>query len=234
MTKCTPLPALVHRIRSDQSGASLIEFALGLPLLLTAGLYATELAHLAITHQRISQLALELADNASRVGLYTNQSTVQIREADVNDVLAQTRYRGASLNLTENGRVTLSSLENIGGTQVIHWQRCIGKKNGAGFDSTYGTTTTTAGTTTSSSNAGTPAPNGMGPSGSQVNAPNNSGVMFVEINYEYKPLLVSGWFVKTQQIHYIASYIVRDNRDFSMIFNPSPAATRATCNLYTD
>jgi len=221
------------RLRRDQSGASLIEFALGLPVILTAGLWGVELTNLAITHQRVSQLALELADNASRVGLFSGQATVQLREVDINDVLAATRLHGANINLGSRGRVILSSLENIGGTQRIHWQRCFGQRAGAGYDSSYGTTTTTAGTDTTAANAGTLAASGMGDAGAQVNAPLNAGVMFVEVNYLYQPLIGNGWFTSTQRLHYIASFIVRDNRDFTQLYNPSPAVTRSTCNLYT-
>ena len=40
-------------------------------------------------------------------------------------------------------------------------------------------------------------------------------------------------FVKPQIIHHTASLVVRDNRDLTQIYNPSPAAARSTCDLYT-
>lgn len=221
-----PLAALTGEV----SGNSLIEFALGLPLLLTAGLWGVELTNQAITNQKISQLAIELADNASRVGLFSGQASVQLRESDLNDVLQSTRGRGSGLKLTENGRVILSSLERINNTQRIHWQRCIGRKSGVGYDSSYGTTDSSDGTSTAAADAGTLAPDGMG-TVPKVNAPNNSGVMFVEINYLYTPLVGNGWFASPQRITYVSSFIVRDNRDFSRIYNPENAA-RSTCNLY--
>jgi hypothetical protein len=229
---------LIRRLLRDRSGNSLLEFALGLPLVLLAGLWGIELTHFAITNQRVSQLALELADNASRVGLFSGQTTIQLREADINDVLQQTRLHGDRIDLTTNGRIILSSLENVkqsydtAATQRIHWQRCIGAKTGADYGSSYGTTTTTAGTTNTQANAGTAASTGMGDAGAKVMAPSGSGVMFVEINYLYKPLIGKGWFTNDQRLHYIASFIVRDNRDFAQIYNPSPAATKATCDLY--
>jgi Flp pilus assembly protein TadG len=226
------LPAFARRFAADKSGTSLLEFALGMPIFLTATLWGVELTNLAITNQRLSQLALELADNASRVGLYSGQASVQLREVDLNDVLQSTRFRGQKVDLTTRGRVILSSLEKINGTQRIHWQRCIGTKKGAGYDSSYGTTSATAGTTNNASDAGTLKPAGMGDAGAEVNAPNNSGVMFVEINYLYTPLVGKGWFAQEQRMHYVASFIVRDNRDFAQIYNPSPAATRSTCDLY--
>ncbi|NWO96523.1 hypothetical protein, partial [Escherichia coli] len=82
-----------------------------------------------------------LADNASRVGLFSGQTTIQLREADINDVLQQTRLHGSAIDLTTKGRVTLSSLENVkqsydtAATQRIHWQRCIGTLSGTSYDS---------------------------------------------------------------------------------------------------
>lgn len=221
------------RLLHDRRGAAFIEFALGLPVLLMAGLYGLELTRYSLVNQKLSQIALNLADNASRVGLMSGQGTVQLREADLNDVLQAARFQGNSIGLTTNGRITLSSLENSGGTQKIHWQRCLGLQRGAGWDSSYGTTDPSDGTTTNAADAGTPAPSGMGDSGAMVNAPTNSGVMFVEINYQYTPLVGNGWIANTRKLHFIASFVVRDNRDFAQIYNPSPAATRSTCDRYT-
>lgn len=242
----TPLPFL-RRLKADRSGAALLEFALGLPLLLIAGLWAAELTNYAITNQRLSQIALALADNASRVGLFNGTGTTLLREVDMNDVLLAAKQQGAPFNLTMNGRITLSSLENSGGVQRIHWQRCIGAMRGATYDSHYGKTVQADGTTydpsagvntassgdNSAQHPGTLAPNGMGETGAQVNAPADSGVMFVEINYLYTPLVGNGWFTGTKTLRYVASFVVRDNRDYGQIYNPSPTSNRATCDLYS-
>ncbi|HEX4693505.1 hypothetical protein [Sphingomonas sp.] len=222
------------RLAQDTSGLALLEFAFAMPIVLMIGMYGIETANQALINLKISQIALNLADNASRVGLLNNSNIEQLREVDMNDVLQAARNQGAGIGLTTNGRITVSSLEkDSSGTQRIHWQRCIGQKSGTGYDSTY-TTTVTAGTDATSGNAGTPAPTGMADSenpGSSVSAPTNGGVMFVEINYLYKPV-VGNWLFGTMRIHYVASFIVRDNRDFAQIYNPSPTAARATCNLY--
>jgi hypothetical protein len=165
-------------------------------------------------------------------------AATQLRETDINEVFAGVRLQGNGVQLTTHGRVTLSSLENIRQTydntavQRIHWQRCIGLKSGAGYDSNYGTTTTTAGTDATLANAGVTASTGMGDNGYKVNAPASSGVMFVEVNYQYQPMFTT-MFVTNRLIHYTASFVVRDRRDYSQLYNPSPAATRMTCNLYT-
>lgn len=232
-----PAPTRLARARGrlarDKSGVAMLEFAFSMPIVLMIGLYGIETANQALINLRVSQIALNLADNASRVGLIGNSNIEQLREVDMNDVLDAARKQGAGIGLTTNGRITVSSLEkDSSGTQRIHWQRCIGQKAGTNYDSSYGTTTATAGTDASAGNAGTAAPSGMGDAGAQVSAPSsNSGVMFVEINYDYKPV-VGQWLFGAARIHYIASFIVRDNRDFTQIYNPSPAATRSTCNLY--
>jgi len=220
----------LRALRKDHSGVSVVEFALGFPILFTIALTSVDLTNLAIVHLKVSQVALNLADNLSRMGV-PNGSKLQLREIDVNDAFEAVRDQGASIKLVNNGRVILSSLENQSGTQMIHWQRCIGLKSGTGYDSSYGTATpfTTAGTT-ATGNAGTAAPSGMGDAGAQVNAPSGSGVMFVEVNYLYTPYFP--WLYSSSRVHYVASFIVRDMRDFTQIYNPSPAATRATCDVY--
>ncbi len=53
----------------------------------------------------------------------------------------------------------------------------------------------------------------MGPTGAKVSAPPNSGVMFVEINYEYKPVVSARWLPNgSTRLTYTAAYIVRDRR----------------------
>jgi len=225
----TRLAKLLRRLRGDTSGLALIEFALSFPLVAGVGLYSIELTNFALVTLKVNQITLNLADNAARVGTDAALATQQLREIDMNDVLQAARYQGRQLNLTTNGRIIVSSLENISGTQYIHWQRCIGLQH---YDSSYGTTDDLDGTTTNAADAGTLAPTGMGEAGSKVNAPQGYGVMFVEVSYDYQPL-ISAYFIGTRRIHFVASYIVRDNRDFTQIFNPAPAATRSLCSRYT-
>lgn len=226
---------LAAALRRDASGLALLEFAMAFPILLALGMYGIDTANLALTNLKLNQIALNLADNASRVGVNSTLSSQQMREVDVNDILQGAKAQGASINLTTNGRITLSSLErDKTDVQRIHWQRCIGLKSTATYTSHYGTTTTTDGTT-ATGNAGTLAASGMGDAGSMVNAPldttQTTGVMFVEINYRYTPMF--SWLSAPSDLRYVASFIVRDPRDFTQIYNPSPAATRSTCNLYT-
>ncbi|MBW6529606.1 pilus assembly protein [Sphingomonas sp. RRHST34] len=227
------LAPLAARLRRDRSGVSMIEFALTLPVVLTLGCYGIETSNLALTSLQVSQLALNLADNASRVGSMQSDNSTQLREVDINDVLTAARLQGAKLGLTTRGRIIVSSLEESGGKQYIHWQRCLGTQSGADYDSHYGTTPVTAGTQTGSGYAGTVV-TGMGKPGAQVTAPTGTGVMFVEVNYLYNPIISSRWLsAGVQQMRYTASFIVRDRRTFDMVYNPAPTAQRYTCDRYT-
>lgn len=232
-----PNPA-VGKIVLDRRGLALIEFALSFPLVMVIGGFGIELSNVALTNMKISQYALNLADAASRVGVDVGGGVTQLREADINDVLQGARIQGLPIALGTNGRVVLSSLENTKQSydtvykQRIHWQRCFGMQSGSDYNSHYGTTPVTAGSTASASNAGSDASTGMGEASNKVNAPKDSGVMFVEINYLYSPIF-GNLFISPRIIRYSASMLVRDNRDYTQIQNPSPAATAALCNTYT-
>jgi len=225
------------RLWREQRAVSVMEFALGAPLLMTLGGYGLEVSNLAITNMRVSQYALQIADNASRIGVNSGLATFQVREGDINDVLQGLRLFSAGSKLTTYGRVTVSSLENVqqkyddDNVQRIHWQRCIGMKSGAGFDSSYGTTSVSAGTDGTSGTEGTDTPNGMGDPGKQINAPDGTGVIFVEVNYQYQPLFGT-LFVNPTKLHYVAAMMVRDKRDFSQIYNPAPTAVASTCDKH--
>lgn len=233
-----PVPALLRRLAPASSGVAMLEFALALPVVLVLGCYGVETANLAIANLRVSQLASNLADNGSRLGLMSSSSSVvQLREIDINNALQATRLQGDAIDIGTNGRVILSSLEYVqqsydtAPVMRIHWQRCFGMKSGTGYDSSYGTTGVSAGTDATKANAGTTVA-GMGDPGAVVTAPSGSALIFVEVNYSYQPLFGST-FMSPSRLHYVASFIVRDRRDFAQLYNPSPAATRSTCDKYT-
>ena len=215
MVKFNKPKAFYNRLKRDTSGLALVEFAYSLPLLLGLGGYGIELANLANTNVKISLAATALADNMSRIGLESVLSTVQIRESDVNDSLIGYIKQTEGLDATVNGRVILSSLErNPDGGNWIHWQRCVGMKN---VDSSYGVEGDGA-TGTSLT--------GMGPAGARVSAPDAStAVMVVEVIYDYKSLFGNVYFPQ-RTIKYLATFVVRDDRDLRQIYNPAPTATQ--------
>lgn len=217
------LTRVLRQLSRASSGVAMTEFALSLPLLLTAGLWGTEEANLAITHLKINQLAVHLADNAARIGDTSTLENRKIYESDLNDVLYGADVQaGPSIDIYHHGRVIISSLEldEASGKQYIHWQRCMGTKPHA---STYGNEGDGMGAAIS----------GMGPAGAQVQALPGGAVIFVEINYDYQPL-VNLNFVRNTQIRAIASFMVRDRRDLSQIYQRNTASPDvvADCDLF--
>lgn len=212
------LASLLGRIRRSRSGVAALEFALVLPFLMTAGLVGTELTWYVLCNMQVNQVAIQLADNASRIGDTSTIENRKIYEADINDVFFGANLNGGKmLDLYNNGRVIISSLQvNSGGKNYIAWQRCKGLKNVASSYGVQGDIKTT----------------GMGPTGQEVVAPTGEAVIFVEINYDYVPL-VSKAFVSSRNIKAVSSFIVRDKRDLTQIYQLSPASTVSACNLFT-
>ncbi len=223
-------PTLVARfgrrlagLRRDTSALAYVEFAYMLPILMSLGLGGIELANLAIAHMRISQVALSLADNASRAKQKVTSGLPRLRETDINQALTAAQLQASDLKLKENGRLILSSLEkNADGGQWIHWQRCSGSK---AYPSSYGIQGDGA--------TGT-AMKGMGPTGRQVAADTSFAIMFVEVAYDYQPIIF-GSLIGNRQIVKTAAMYVRDDRDltgdptrggkYGNVYNPTPAVS---------
>jgi hypothetical protein len=205
--------ALMRALARSRSGVAATEFALSLPLLLTAGLYGIESANQAVMQMRVSQIAVLIADNASRVGENSLLGETKIYEADINDVFMGAEVQsGSRFDLYENGRVTLSSLEVVPGTedqQYIHWQRCKGKKI---EPSSYGEAGDGLGSQIE----------GMGPAGEEIQAIDDEAVMFVEVVMDYRPL-VGEIFAGLTQLRATAAFNVRENRDLTQVYQRDPA-----------
>lgn len=177
-----------------------MEFALSLPLLLVLSLVGAELTNYIITRMRISQISLHLADNAARIGSGSQLQAKTINEADINDLLTGAGLQADELDLYGRGRVIVSSLEpdpDNSGKFRIRWQRCRGAKTSQA--SSYG-------------NAGRANLDGMGKTGRLATAPANGVTMYVEVYYEYQPL-VSTSMVPNSGFREEASMMVRDRRD---------------------
>lgn len=217
----TALRSLLARLRHDRSGVALIEFAYTAPLLLLIGMTGGELANLVLTHLRISQAALALADNASRIGTASELAVKQVSEAEINEVIAAIDMQARQLGLMQHGRVILSSLQvNADGGQWIAWQRCKGLKR---VSSTFGFA--------GDGRTGTGFP-GMGPASNRIRAVPDSAVMFVEVSYNYQPIFAPG-SLAPQTIHYTGAYTVRDKRDLTTLYNPAPSAGVLDCSQYS-
>lgn len=207
----------LRRLARDESAVALIEFAYVLPILTTLGLGGVEVANYSIINMRVNQMAVSLADNASRAKQEIVAGVPHMREYDVNETFAATELQSDVLDIKAHGRMILSSLEvNSSGGQWIHWQRCYGNAN---YKSSYGKQ--------DDGKTGT-ALKGMGPAGRQVAAESGFAIMFAEVVYDYQPLIFDK-FVPTKTIRKVAAMYVRDDRDLTQIYNPSPAAPVNSC-----
>jgi Flp pilus assembly protein TadG len=211
---------LLNRLRHDRSGIAMVEFALSLPFVVLITMSAAELTNFTTTKMRVSQLALQVADNASRIGTGTVLSNKTISETQINDLLTGANLQAGKLGLFSNGRVIISSLQpgSTSTKYVVKWQRCKGAKV---FTSTY-----PAADTTERDISGNPF---------NVTPPSDGAVMFVEISYTYQPL-IAGRFIDISNIRETAAMTVRDTRDYAGgtngIYN-SESAPVSSCTTYS-
>ncbi len=206
-----------RRLARDRGGIAMIEFALVFPLFLLFMLGAVELTNFITVKLRVSQLALQIADNAARIGAGSPLAAKQISEADINDLFTGAQLASTQLDLLKNGRVILSDLEpqanpNTAGRYKIVWQRCFGSRTA--YASSYG-------------RQGDQNLTGIGPAGRQATAQDDNATMFVEVRYRYAPIISTSW-TPVFDLREIASMAVRDRRDLTRVYNNERVAA-ATC-----
>jgi len=195
-------PRKLWRLSRNNSGLAAVEFALTAPLVLTLFLAGAEVTNFAITKMRVSQVALHVADNASRIGTNSLLSDVQISETQINDLFIGAALQAGSLDLKQNARIILSSVEAVANPNTtkkfkVRWQRCYG-------DKAY---------VTDYKKVGDAPFDYMGPVNQKVTTPDDTAVMFVEVAYDYHPLIASK-LVTSTVIKDIAAMTVRDQRDY--------------------
>jgi hypothetical protein len=222
----------LRALRRNRSGVAMTEFALGAPFLLTAGLWGVETANFAVVNMKVGQIAVHVADNGSRIGDTSTLMNRKLFEEDITDLLLGANIQGGEqLDLYQHGRVIVSSVEiwdqsvhcndngcasgKSDGEQFIHWQRCKGvlAKN-----SEYGSQNSTLS-------------DGIGPAGQEVSATPDGAVIFVEVYYDYQPLIALPWLNPTR-ISTTSAFMVRDKRDLSKIYKRNAAGTTSGCNSY--
>lgn len=207
-------PRLLSRLRKATEGVAMVEFAYSLVVILPLFLGGAELTSFILAKMRVSQVALHVADNASRIGTDQLEAKPRISEWQINDLLIGANMQAGNLDLENRGRVIISSLEpdpDEDGKFMIRWQRCFGALD---WDSSYGS-------------AGDTGLDGIGPASKLATAPDGSGTMFVEVAYDYSPLLPND-YIKIDRIVETAAMIVRDDRDFpgpggAGLYNPDGA-----------
>ena len=196
----------------DTRGVAFVEFAYALPIFLGLAMTGLELTHYVTTRMRVNQVALHLADHASRMGEGALLAAKVISEKQINDAFVGAALQAGNLDILTNGRLILSSLEEMPPPNTptryrIRWQRCRGSLN---YTSAYGV-------------AGATNLTGIGPASRQVTTPPGSATMFVEIRYRYQPI-IAGDYVPQIEFSEIASMTVRERRDLGdpAITNPVP------------
>ncbi|UZW56535.1 pilus assembly protein [Sphingobium sp. JS3065] len=228
----------VASLSGDRRGLALVEFAYAAPIILLLIAGGAELANYSITSMRISALALQVADNASRIGEGDPMAKKKVSEAQINDLLQGALAQAGNLNVNgtyvekqgngsstirNKARIIISSLEpdpDAGHVDrnYIHWQRCFGLARD--FTPRYGV-------------QGNDNLIGMGPADRQVYAPSGTGIVFVELYYRYEPIfpiaqLESFGLPSYRPINAVAAMVVRDDRDYSQLYN-TESVTPSTC-----
>lgn len=203
MTNRRPTLRPIRSLIRNNEAVSVLEFALVLPVFMTLGMYGAEIAWLNAAALEVSQVAVSMADNASRMGQTDNSGvTPTISDADVDSVLTGALEEGSSVALEENGRVILSSLEAhpVSGKQRLHWQQCKGQSTKKSVHGKPDDTGLLSGLL-----------DGLILGGKTIKAPSGSAVMVAEVWYEYKGLFGT-LFVDNIVIHEEAAVIARDDR----------------------
>lgn len=194
--------SFVVRLARANNGVAMVEFAFVAPLLLLLILGGVELANFALAHMRVNQIAVTVADNAGRVN-------TAIDEANIHEIFAGAALLGNSIDFKSNGRVVLSSLQdnkqngNAKG-QVINWQRCWGDLD---IDPAYGEEGDGRWDAT--------LKNGLGKGNNKIASGGDTAVMFVEVSYNYQPLVGDEWFDKPQ-IRAESAFNVRSRKNNNM------------------
>ena len=205
---------MLRSLRRDSRGLALTEFAFAAPIFLTLVLAGLELTNLALAHLRVSQMAMTVADNAGRV-------TSGIDEANIYEVFSGAEANSSALGFKENGRIVLSSLEHNGRSgsregQTIVWQRCWG--DDTSVTPSYGEQ--------GDGKDDDSLEDGLGTGSDKITALEDTAVMFVEVTYDYQPLVSTGFF-DPPTIRYESAFNVRgrQNNEISNTQN----LTRLTC-----
>jgi Flp pilus assembly pilin Flp len=229
----SPQRRTLRELRKNESGVALIEFALGLPIMMTLLVSGTEITNYSIVTTQVSQLALQVADNASRIGEGLPLNKKEITETQINDLLMGAGIHAGRLDIygtyqeysngvpttKPRGRIIISSSEMMAKAlpsdpdkYEIKWQRCSGAA--ITYASHFGIVTKPSGTNM----------NGIGPVGRQVKAPSGVPILFSEVHYRYNPLFLSAnALMGYRDIDVIGAMMVRDDRDVASIKNTAGA-----------
>jgi hypothetical protein len=200
--------AALRALHQCRRGLAMTELAFAFPILLLLIFGGLEIAQMAMTHLRVNQIAITVADNAGRV-------RTGIDESNIYEVFSGADLVGDPIAFKDNGRIVLSSLEPNGKTdalegQTVNWQRCYGD---LAVDPRYALEGT-------GENDASLA-DGLGEGENKIQSAEGTAVMFVEVSYRYTPLVsgIPGW--GPQMIRYESAFNVRErtNQDITNVQN---------------
>lgn len=217
--KLTLFRARMAQIKENLSGVALIEFALALPLMMIVIFYGLEVTWLSINQLKLSQVALNAADNASRMGeTHPSVSEKQLDESDILGVFQAADSFAKNMELFQRGRMNMYSIQaDSKGVPYSAWSRCKGKLRG---NPQIGDSN--------------PLADGVGPDGSKVKPTTDTPIMYVEVFYQYKPLM-GNMFMDEVILKQTATYTVRDKRvNGKAPTNPGSKQEYNYCYKYND
>lgn len=251
----------------DNRALAMVEFALILPFVLFIGYCGLETANYVLTYMKISQIAMTVADNGGRVRQALDETDVnqlmvgaRLMGAGLNFgtngriILSDLEMR-TSLGTAGPSTVTPYPVDNPNGyRQWIRWQRCAGALNqtssyGVPLDSNGNAVTNLDSTARDDGAVETKsALLGMGPIPTstsmppQIQASAGTAVMFVEVFYQYTPLLpvVSNGLlsrlnlVNNLTMHTTEAFNIRQRTDFS-VYNANSLTNpnRSDCRYFS-
>ena len=194
---------MFRQLKHNESGLAMVELAVSLPFFVGLIVGGVETANYASVVMQINQITLHAADAAARIGTTTPSANKTISEVQINDVFQGSLREGKRINLggnhdytdpssgakstRGNARIILSSVEEVAAFNAsapryrIRWQRCAG--SATFYKSNYGTKSTATSVT------------GIGPVGRQASPPPGGVLMFVELQYYFKPMIVNGFLL---------------------------------------
>ncbi len=112
------LQAFWSSLRNDRANVA-VEFALALPVLLLMFLASAELGRFVLLHQKVDRVAVTISDLVARAET--------ISESELDDIFNAAAQVAEPFDLTERGRVLVSSVINADGEgATIAWQRAGG------------------------------------------------------------------------------------------------------------
>lgn len=191
----------LRRLRGEDEGTALIEFAIAFPVLIVFILVGMELTNYILVKTQVNRIAVMSADSASRL-------RTPMTESFVNQIFTGVQKSGDWIDFSQKGRVIISSVQQNADSsgEWIRWQRCHGA---LGVSSKYGR-------------------EGSGRSDSSIQSINGlkslpgSAIVFSEVTYDYQPIFPNH-FMAQKRIKHDTAYVVRQRTDYS-ISGTNPAA----------